>query len=127
VGGVHCDEAGRRPVTAMITIGVDPQELHLTRVTGDVDATFARTYREGDLLAFSDGTVLRARWQPTFYGLLRLTGTAQLLVDTDGEWVSGRGCGLVDGLVLDRGESSEGSLASAAVVGLLDPDHDREA
>jgi hypothetical protein len=73
VGGVHCDEAGRRPVTAMITIGVDPQELHLTRVTGDVDATFARTYREGDLLAFSDGTVLRARWQPTFYGLLRLT------------------------------------------------------
>jgi hypothetical protein len=42
-------------------------------VTGDVDATFARTYREGDLLAFSDGTVLRARWQPTFYGLLRLT------------------------------------------------------
>ena len=65
MGGVHCDEAGRRPVTAMITIGVDPQELHLTRVTGDVDATFARTYREDDLLAFSDGTVLRARWQST--------------------------------------------------------------
>jgi hypothetical protein len=65
VGGIHCDEAVAGTVTAMITIGLDPEELHLTRVTGDVDASFARTYREGDLLAFSDGTVLRARWQST--------------------------------------------------------------
>lgn len=58
----------------MIMLGADEEQLYGLRTTGDVAATFTRTYRDGDLLAFSDGTVIRARWQPVGgYGLWRLT------------------------------------------------------
>lgn len=51
-------------------------------------------------------------------------GTAPTPVDG---WVSGsgRGCGLVDCLKLDRSESSEPALAALAMVGPFDPNHDR--
>src|SRR5665647_829467 len=55
-------------------------------------------------------------------------GTADDLVGTLGEWFSGRVCGgVIDHLVLGRGELSQGSLASAVVVGAFDPGDDRQA
>ena len=36
------------------------------------------------------------------------------------------GCGGHDGLVLDGGQATEGGLPAAAVVGALDPGHDRD-
>ena len=34
---------------------------------------------------------------------------------------------VIDGLKLDRGEATQTALSAPAVVGLLDPDHDRQA
>ena len=58
---------------------------------------------------------------------VHLLGTAQGLVDGSGVVVSGRVCGGVDGLKLDWGEATEAALSASAVVGLLDPGHDRQA
>ena len=54
-------------------------------------------------------------------------GSAPALADSGGGWFSGRVCGLVDGLKLDRGEANEAALSAAAVVAGLDPGHDRQA
>ncbi len=54
-------------------------------------------------------------------------GTAPSSLDTRGGWLGGQCQAGGDGLVLDRGEASEGPLASAAVVGALDPGDDRQA
>ena len=61
-------------------------------------------------------------------GHITRDGTAVGLVDTSGEWFSGRVSGrVVDHLVLDRGELAEAALAAPAVVGLFDPGHDCQA
>ena len=54
------------------------------------------------------------------------TGLAPVWLTTGIGW-SGRLCGGIDCLKLDRGEPSEAGLASAAVVGGLDPGDDRQA
>src|SRR5438067_579939 len=53
-------------------------------------------------------------------------GAAQTSVDTGADCFSGRCCGRVDGLKLDRAELAQGALATFAVVLRLDPGHDRQ-
>ncbi len=50
-----------------------------------------------------------------------------VLVDSWGCWFSGRVCGGVDGLKLDRREVSEAGLSPSSVVGFLDPVRDGQS
>lgn len=53
-------------------------------------------------------------------------GAAQTSVDTGVDGFSGRCCGCVDGLKLDRCELAQGALSAFAVVLRFDPGHDRQ-
>ena len=64
-----------------------------------------------------------ARWRTTSFDK---RGSAPGLVDTRGGWFSGRVCGRVDLLKLDRGVLAEAALPAASVGAGLDPDHDRQ-
>ena len=59
-------------------------------------------------------------------GGFEIPGSVQTSVDTGADCFSGRCCGGVDGLKLDRGELAQPSLPAFAVVLRLDPGHDRQ-